>query len=600
MIIPISKRARLRPINVYDFEWVPGTLEMRLCGFFDGNHYRSFPDISRFLDFLLTEENAGKWNFAHAGGLADVQFVLEHILNHGGSEYQVEAKFSSASAIIVDITRGRLVWHLCDSYWLLRDSLKRIGKAVGLEKSGPAGSDEDSAEYDEAAIREWYRSVPIDILRPYNEQDCKILWTAINEFEDVVLQLGGELQKTIASCAMNLFKRRFLKQSIATHGIVNIASRHSYYASRVEVFERDMGGGFYYDINSSFPFAMTKPCPGPLKKHQRRAMPHYDSDRLWIADVEINVPDNYLPVVPYRLHQSRLFFPVGRWRAWFTNIDLEMMEDEGVKLTKLHEVMEFEPFYDLADYANTIYRDRLKAQKDGNSYLALVYKYLLNSLYGKFAEGSDKSTFLWNPSPARLEELRNGDGTPREGITKLFPGAWLQDKSVDVPHMHVPISAHITSEARRTLHTFMSYCQQQFYCDTDGFATTDVLEPGDKLGDIKLEKYIDKGEFIQPKGYSIDGRTETGQPLKLRKFKGMSLGKTQAAQETRFTMIRNGYEIPIKRMSRLKENWKKNKTKPEEKTIWKASRGLQIPKRFTFPDGSTRPWNVKQLIEMGT
>lgn len=597
MISIIGKPRKLRRFNVYDFEWVPGTLEMRLCGFFDGENYRSFPTIAKFLECLLSKENAGTWNYAHAGGLADVQFVLEHILEHGGEAYEVEAKFSGASAISVEVRRGKYVWHLCDSYWLLRDSLKRIGKAIGLEKGGPSGWDEESPNFDEATIKEWYRSAPLAELRPYNEQDCRILWTAISEFESILLEQGGELQRTIASCGMNLFRRRFLTENIDTYAHVNLAARRGYYASRVEVFERHCKDAYYYDINSSFAFAMTKPCPGPLVKTHRRGIPNYDR-KIFMADVEISVPENYLPVVPYRHNQSGLYFPTGNWRSWFTSVDLEMMEDEGVRITKLHEVMEFAPFYDLADYANTIYSERLAAQKDGNSYLSLVYKYLLNSLYGKFAESAEKSTFLWNPSAETLANLREDDGTPREGVTHLFPGAWLQDKAVDVPHMHVPISAHITAEARRTLHTFMSYCDQQYYCDTDGFATTDELTPGSELGDIKLEKYIDEAEFHQPKGYRIDGRDEKNKPLRIRRFKGMSLGKTQRAQELRYTMLQDGYEIPIHRMSRLKEQWRREITKPREATIWKGVRGTRIEKRFTYPDGSTRPWSVDELGQM--
>lgn len=596
MISRIDKPRRRRRFGVYDFEWVPGTLDLRMCGFYDGVNYHWFKTMQAFLNHLLSRENAGAWNFAHAGGLADVQFVLEHILLKGGDTYAVKANFSSASAITVEIKRGKQTWYLCDSYWLLRDSLKRIGKAIGLEKGGPAGWDEDSDDYDESAIKEWYRSAPLSDLIPYNEQDCRILWHAIDEFENIQLDLGGELQKTIASCGMNLFKREFLRENIDTHSAVNRNAREGYFASRVEVFERHCRDAYYYDINSSFAFAMTKPCPGSLRRQHRRGLPDYD--KIFMADMEIDVPENYLPVVPYRRPDSGLYFPTGRWRSWFTSVDLEMMEDEGVKFLKCYDVMEFTPFYDLADYARTIYTARLKAQRDGNSYLALVYKYLLNSLYGKFAESDEKTTFYWNPTVDRLVTLRNEDGSPKEGATRLFPGAWLQDKRVHVSHMHVPISAHITAEARRTLHTFMSYTGHQYYCDTDGFASHDVLTPGDQLGDIKLEKYIDEGEFFEPKGYRIDGRDDKNRPLRLRKLKGVSLGRTQHAIETRFDMVMNGYRIPITRMSRLKENFRRNVLKPHEEVMWKGLEGGRIEKRFTFPDGSTRPWSVGELQEM--
>src|SRR5574343_135653 len=258
-IKPITTPRRLRTFIVYDGEWIPGSLEMRCVGSYDGARYRSFRTFQAFLDWALTRENRGRWFYAHAGGLADVQFVLEAIIRRNDPSISVDCSFSGSSAIIVHVKRGNNVWHFLDSFWTLRGSLSEIGNAIGMKKGG---LDKDAEGADESKIREWYATVPLPELIDYNEQDCRILWEALNQFETALLELGGQLQSTLASCAMHLFRRKYLTDEVPTCLAINDCAKERYFASRVEVFNRDCVEALYYDINSSFPFAMTRPCPG--------------------------------------------------------------------------------------------------------------------------------------------------------------------------------------------------------------------------------------------------------------------------------------------------------------------------------------------------
>ena len=45
-----------------------------------GNDTKSFRTIPELLDFLLTKQHRGMWFFAHAGGLFDMEFVLDELL----------------------------------------------------------------------------------------------------------------------------------------------------------------------------------------------------------------------------------------------------------------------------------------------------------------------------------------------------------------------------------------------------------------------------------------------------------------------------------------------------------------------------------------
>lgn len=569
----ITTPRKKRKYLTYDFEWIPGLLEIRLCGCYDGSKYRGYKTIRAFLAGELTSKNRGKWFYAHAGGLADFEFILHEIEKR--PEYSVKAAFSGSSAIIVNVKRGKNSWHFVDSYWLLRDKLENIGKWIGIDK----GEAEKRQTLEEA--KEFYRSAPLFTLMEYNELDCVILYKAIGEMQKVLWELGGQLQMTLASSAMQLFRREFLKADIDTNRSVNEKAEKGYFASRVEVFSRECWDADYLDINSSFPYAMTRPCPGELLGIGK-TIPEYG---LYMAEVTIQIPECFLPAIPMRL-KGRLFFPTGTWKTWLSNVDIELLQEEGGRILKVWEVMQFEPFNELADYSTNLYGMRKIAK---TPFEKTAFKLLLNSLYGKFAEAHDKTSMYWNPETIDRDS---------EDWEELFPGAWLVEKWCPVPHRHVPISAHITAQARKTIYEFMSGCEEIHYCDTDGFSTTEKLATSTDLGSLKLEKRIRHGHFVAPKVYRLEGEElksdgtwkELGDDgAKAKGFSNMTVDRFKALVE--------GNAIEFERMRRIKELARKGSFKPREDTISKRLQNVVVGKRFMYPDGHTRPWQVKELAE---
>lgn len=574
---------RVRPdFLVYDLEWVPtfrsdgsrnaNAMELRMAGVFDGENYRWYTSIDAFIDNELTHRNRGRWFYAHAGGLADFQFVIDRLKTRG---FSVHGSTSGSSAIICHVSRmverdGKMVpgkdrWHFVDSYWLLRDSLRNIGKWVGV---GGKGNEDESVDY--------YADAPLLELRDYNERDCRILYGGIKLFEEVLYDLGGCLRMTQASSAMDLFRRRFLSEDIPTSATVNEVARNAYHASRVEVYTTQCDEAYYYDINSSFPYAMTFPVPGALRGTYS-GQPKGDPEDLWMADVEVEVPDTYMPPLPVRAG-GRLFFPVGKWRGWYSNIDIGVLLRSGGRITRMHESMVFEPCTDLAEYSRTLYDIR---KKNAGTVIAVVCKYLMNSLYGKFAESDWKSELIVNPAEVK------------PGWVMTTPGVFVHEKQVPIPHMHVPIAVHVTAIARRTIYDYMSLSSEHFYCDTDGFATTDRFRDGAELGEIKLEKTIRKGRFIQAKVYHLDAVDTKGNEVQVVKAKGFSRMNLE-----KFERLLNYEEIEYARMARIKENARKGDFTPRETIIRKGIKRDAIGKRFFYPDGHSRPWDIGELREV--
>jgi len=573
MITIIDSPRVTRSFLTYDLEWIPKLMRVRLAGVFDGKTYRGYRSVDEFLLSELTHANRGKWFYAHAGGLADFQFLLERMLLTRG--YRVNASFSGSSAIIVHVTRGKNSWHFIDSYWLLKERLRAIGEWIGMSKGN---ADESQEFYENASDAE---------LREYNEVDCRILYAAIDQFESVLLELGGQLKMTQASCAMELFRRRFLTADIETSSTVNELARQSYVASRVEVFQRECEDAYYYDVNSSFPYSMTFPVPGELKRTLTGRLPTGDG-AVYLAECDIHVPDCYMPPIPRR-QAGRIFFPVGSWRGWFTSVDLDLLERCGGSIMGVRQSMEFEPNTDLRAYANTLYDLRKKS----SGFFKVACKYLLNSLYGKFAESEYKSSMLVNPV------------TPPESGEMLIPGVFIVERQMPIPHMHVPISSHITAIARRTLYDYMAMSEDVHYCDTDGFSSSDpyqrittdrkpVLEAAaTELGQLKLEKIVRHGYFEQAKLYRIDGTdAATGKPLGDDGAKGKGFSRMTVAK---FEKLIAGEELEYVRMARIKETVRSGDPTPREYTIRKRLNRENISKRFFYPDGHSRPWHVSEL-----
>lgn len=603
MLSVIHSKRRWRDFLVYDLEWIPGTLEVRLVGVFDGKRYRAYRTVKDFLNNELNHENRGKWFYAHAGGLADVQFLFEHLVYDKAKNYSVKASFSGSSAIIVHVGKGissrngewsnslgHDVYHFVDSYWLLRDTLRNIGKSIGLEKGGAELSNDGQ---DDERAKAWFRNVSLAELTSYNEQDCYILWTAIQNFQKRLWDFGGQLQMTLASSAMQLFRRYYLTRDIPTDDEINAIARESYYSSRVEVFAKNCHNSNYYDINSSFPFSMTKPVPGECIGGNYGRLPK--AGTLYLADCEVEIPEVYFPTLPKRV-QGRVFFPVGKWRGWYNNVDLEHLQDEGGRICKVYNTLSFKPFTDLTHYASALY-ERRKASKD--EFDRYCYKLLLNSLYGKFAESDVKAGVYVNPSAALMATF------DPELTQQLLPGVFLHPDTVNVPHVHVPISSHIVSNSRRVLDKFLTMSDDFHYTDTDGFSVGTFYPTSNELGGLKHEKrvrdWMDDPEwhFEAPKLYKMGGQVLKDGKWKNEKTvkaKGFSLGRDKVKAERLFLELVNNGEIQVTRMERVRQLLRRGgDLKPRESLVTKRLQKSMLSKRFFYPDGSTRPWTVKEL-----
>jgi hypothetical protein len=168
------------------------------------------------------------------------------------------------------------------------------------------------------------------------------------------------------------------------------------------------------------------------------------------------------------------------------------------------------------------------------------------------------------------------------------PGAFVVEKQTIVRHRHVPAAAYITAMSRQWIYDYLAYLDDRYYCDTDSFVCRDTqhIPPewvGDDLGQIKHERDIIEGVFIAPKVYRMDNL------IKAKGFPKLTMAQWVDLIEYK--------EIEIERMGRIKELYRIGEITPQDVRIRKKLNRGSMPKRFTFPDGTTRPWNISELYE---
>lgn len=570
MILRQLKAAERRSITAYDFEWRSevesadrDSLHITLAGAYDERGYRWYTTLAAFLRGELTAPNSGRRYYAHFGGASDMVFLLKALMKGG---YRIRAIFSSSSAIVVTIEKGRDRWQFIDSFWLMRVSLAKIGEWMGLPKLTMPKPD-----------------APMSEQLTYNERDCELLYKAIKSFEETLLDRGGQLGVTAASTALDMFLRRYLERPIVNSGPLDEWARPAYVASRVEKYRDTCERALLYDINSSFPYSMTKPVPGNFLGYARTL----STSGLWIADCDVRVPEQDFPPLPFRSEDGRAYYPSGSMRARITSEDM-LCGDFDV--LKVHSVWRFEERLDMARYAEDFYQARLKG-----GFEAEVYKILLNSLYGKLAEREDKQILLVNPE----------DRPDPDCSEVLGPHTYLVDEVIDIPHSHVPISCMITARSRRYLREWLVKAKRHgrvYYCDTDSVICDAPLEHWpDKLGKLKHEAFIKRGRFIGAKFYAYEKENDDGTLATKVKAKGFSRkvsegGDREALTFADFTALSEGKSMRIERMLRIKELLRREKGEYTPAVI-RFDKRLQNPRPKRKPDGAggSRAWTVQEL-----
>lgn len=407
------------------------------------------------------------------------------------------------------------------SYWLnslafFPGSLKEMGKVVGIEK---LEQKPDSAFDTE-----------------YLKTDCKIAFTYVDKFQrDLAVNYNVSLSPSIASISMNVFRSLYLPGPVASYNGKEMLK--AYYGGRVEIFYRGVINEPVYvsDINSCYPFVMRE---NEFPDSETLEPARIDTHDFGLGHFKVYVPeDTFIPILPAK-YEGKLFFPVGTFEGWWTYPEIRACQKEipGFKVLAEYDGIGthfgVRPF---AQFINDFYGKRkpckltlLKYEtikKDGAYYDAkfsdTLYKLIMNSLYGKFAQNKPREILSSRPVPKhRVDSLNNPNEIP-DRIGPLYMHRETEGTPASTANYiwSIYVTAYARLELYRHLKAVYDAGATLIYCDTDSvmfFGNIDKVKKtgdyGSELGQLdKLDKF-DWGLFRQSKGYMMYREKPDGKP----------------------------------------------------------------------------------------
>lgn len=159
----------------------------------------------------------------------------------------------------------------------------------------------------------------------------------------------------------------------------------SYFGGRFEILKRGfIGKAFLYDINSAYPYALTK-IPD-ITKGQWISSNKIQSDAtLGFFKIQTNISDcKYIPPLPFRANNI-IIFPSGKFQTYCTLAELRVCENINYKILKSFQFIPDKEFFPFKDFIEKMYAKRLQLKQNKN-HLQLPFKIILNSIYGKTGE----------------------------------------------------------------------------------------------------------------------------------------------------------------------------------------------------------------------
>ena len=508
VLSPLTSRPKRYDIAAFDIEGVGGE-----DGFVSGTIYDPASVLhtnnrQHFIDELCSRRYEGWRLYAHY-----LTYDFGMLLPYLRADYVARLMRGKIFKVVIDIgLRHNVV--LADSLGMFANlPLEAVGKAIGLPKYPtppsllPAGS----------KVEEWHCKAHGKLWceRCYNVRDAEIVQKGMAMLQDTLLDLGSDLHNTLASTAMALFRRVYLTEEYKRPPpFRNDFARLGYYGGRVEPYVLGRWQGVnYYDFHSLYPSVMLNqeyPDPNYLRGPCANSDPRYIYEYEGLSEVEVEASPMHIPILPLRA-RGKLYFPVGRMRGVWTHAELRYALSHGYKLKSVYRTMystkTCNPF---KPYVNALWTLRQAAKRDGVA-TELVYKIMLNSLYGKFGQGRHSAL----ETLVEIEDV--SEDMPLTGfeIMTILDRLYLRKpvKTVDDPaYVIVPWAAYITSYARMALHRQMEAVDYKvMYTDTDSLFVERPLPTGDGLGQLGAKALDVQAEFLAPKMYRYIGTH--GEPI---------------------------------------------------------------------------------------
>jgi hypothetical protein len=320
----------------------------------------------------------------------------------------------------------------------------------------------------------------------YLKKDCVYLHELCVEFAD---RFGDNI--TIASTSMKEFKKLYEFETL-TELEDDMFRLPFYFGGRVQCFEKGIikptrGNTIkVYDINQAYPFAMRN-FLHPISKPLPRVGTSITDQTFFLT-----VYGRNHGAFPLRTKAGLLFdVPRGKFSVsiheYNAAIETGMFECEDVL-----DCYDFEQASTFDKFVDKFHHLRREAQLSGDDVGSLLYKYVGNSCYGKFAQNPDDYyNFMLTDDKTNLNPNGDPDGYYPCTIVEFANYILWRQPNMSVKRYNVATGASITGATRSLLIRALASAKRPLYCDTDSIICEElngVPLDATKIGHWKLEK----------------------------------------------------------------------------------------------------------------
>jgi hypothetical protein len=213
-------------------------------------------------------------------------------------------------------------------------SVKELGRIVGIEKM-----EIDKFLFDKEKLTEDELKYMVE----YNINDCKISQAYMYHYQKTHNNLGGNVKTTCPSSALDLFRRKFQKDTlikeerILKDKEITEFIHKSYFGGRTENYNvGEYENTFYYDVNSLYPFSMLNKFPNPNSvKIGDRSIENINNF-MGVSEVDIIAPNINIPFLPYR-GKDKTVYPTGNIKGVYTHALLKFALSIGYEIKNIYK-----------------------------------------------------------------------------------------------------------------------------------------------------------------------------------------------------------------------------------------------------------------------
>ena len=227
----------------------------------------------------------------------------------------------------------------------------------------------------------------INKVRNYCIQDCKYTKELSEHFVSLFNDAFGFMPKRwlssgyLAEKVIINHKIKFPYFNEIPFKIQQFAKR-SYFGARFEILKRGhIGTAYLYDINSAYPYAMTK-IPDLLNGKWINQKTINQKSEVGFFKIQADIPDfEMIPCFPFRKN-NMIVFPSGKFETYCTLSELKVCDPKFYKILDSWQFIPNSETYPFKKFIEKLYRKRMRLKRQ-NDPMQLPIKIILNSMYGK-------------------------------------------------------------------------------------------------------------------------------------------------------------------------------------------------------------------------